>query len=781
MKVRFKTYIIILFLTTAFSRLGFSQSYCTGFEDGEERNRPWMNIHVLNDSSAYEGIRLCICDSVHEFGFGFQVKADEAFPMQNINCQFGVWCKNVTNRGETTLVVSLENSGGNVYWNGYPLSSFADGTMDWFPVTLNLNLPHDYLKGATLKVFFWNPNRNVLYLDDARLAFLPTPILDYLPPVPDLPKPDCPLVLSDSNGQALTLPIRLVTEFVTEGADTLPSQSHYLTNWDSIGENRWRSEDDGLGYCILSLRKAATNRIDFDIESHFNHEGQLLRQTLVIPFTDSTLSLYRRNQHIDSSDFQGVYYLDREGFVVGEGMRTVATYHNTGISSLQFDAINRTAYFNLDYWRDHPLIHYPLDNDTSDYFINISCRHITPETVIKGHFSLSIGAEIRELPRIMPVWDGYESAFIFTEHADWTDLRTHRAVLFGNEHITDPKEAVGGFVHFDVPVTKSVFFNNPDHVTNSETTGGLFPNEHATLKGDRTFLRLMEALHRLGFDICLHTPEQYSTTSDNLNKALRFMRFHFSSPSWIDHGYNNNKKSNRENMVCDGLVPNASQYAAPSWKRYGVRYLWNAYYEENRMSHLNFDGHFVQPYDGFSDALPNRQVTTLPNGDPDFLLWATPSTLEINEDHEWYYYFEPKRLQHLVDSHHVFITHTYPAWTDPYRAFWTYNADSTAVAMPGFNYALQQLADLREAKKMMTTTVKDYLNHYESLIAVDYVILENGDIQLINHGRAIDGFTLLCQSPIFIEGKTVDFRKVGNEYLIWFKINRKETVNIHFL
>ena len=143
---------------------------------------------------------------------------------------------------------------------------------------------------------------------------------------------------------------------------------------------------------------------------------------------------------------------------------------------------------------------------------------------------------------------------------------------------------------------------------------------------------------------------------------MRFMKKNFGTVTWIDHGYNNGPDKNREDMVCDGLLPDSPQYAAALWKENGVRYLWNAYYEENRMESLYFNGYFVQPYDGFGDALPNRQITTMPDGSDDFRLWSTPSTLEINLEEDWYYFFDSIRLQRLVDNHNVFITHIYPAW-----------------------------------------------------------------------------------------------------------------------
>ena len=314
--------------------------------------------------------------------------------------------------------------------------------------------------------------------------------------------------------------------------------------------------------------------------------------------------------------------------------------------------------------------------------------------------------------------------------------------------------------------------------TNAETSEGRFPGLIASIKTDKAFYKLLKAIKKEGFEICLHSPEIYTTIPSEFPKAMRFMKRQFGTVSWIDHGYNNGPEKNREDLVCDGLLPDSPQYATDLWKENGVRYLWNPYYEENRMERHNFDSHFVQPYDGFGDALPNRQITTLPNGDKDFLLWSTPSTLEINEDYEWYYFFDSIRLQRLVDQHNVFITHTYPAWSNPYRAFWQYNKNGTIVAMPGFNFALGQLARFREEKKILPTTIKQYLSYYEKLNSIEYTIIDRNTIKLTNRGEAIKGLTLLCTKPIVVEGKAIDFRKVDEGYLVWFNLDKNETVII---
>ena len=133
-----------------------------------------------------------------------------------------------------------------------------------------------------------------------------------------------------------------------------------------------------------------------------------------------------------------------------------------------------------------------------------------------------------------------------------------------------------------------------------------------------------------------------------------------------------------------------------------------------------------------------------------------------------------------MDQHNVFITHIYPAWTDPWRGFWQYNENGTAVAMPGFNFALSQLARFRDEKKILPTTIEKYLNYYEKLQNIDYQILDNKTIQLTNPSEAIEGLTLLCTRPIVVEEKVMDFRKVEEGYLVWFDLKKNETVTIRY-
>ena len=771
---------IILLCTTLFaSFFAKAQIYTNDFENRQEWNAPWFNLHIVADSTSAEENFVCICDSLHEYGFGFGINAGQMLPNQNVSCKFGFRFKANTDT-QADIVVSIDDTIRNRYWTAYPLADYVDDTAEWSLIQLKLNFPSSYTDGSEIKVFVWNKASETLYFDDAQLEIKTDVLPSYQPDTDRYKNSNEKSSNLSAEQDSLFIMIQYldywnrlkpVVEYINADGDTINNPSIAETDikveilWDHsyTPKNQWDSQPN-FGRRIIT-------------ETRFKEDVKLLRLAFILPLPEGEITVYRRNQHIDSLNLQSSYYLDREGFTIKYDNIGFSTYHNTGISSLQLDVKHRFACFNIDYWRDHPLLHYPMRTDTSDYFENISYRDIKAGEVLIGYIDFYNDAP-DELPRLMPVWDGYQSAFIFTEHADWTDLSTHRAVLFGNENITKPEDAVGGFCYFNIPVTKSVFYWNPDHITNAETSKGLFTGEVATIKTDKGFFKLLRRLKKEGFEICLHSPEVYTTIPSEFPRAMRFMKRQFGTVSWIDHGYNNGVDKNREDLVCDGLLPESPQYAAELWKKNGVRYLWNAYYEENRMEQYNFDSHFVQPFDGFGDALPNRQITTLPNGDKDFLLWSTPSTLEVNEDREWYYYFDSIRLQRLVDQHNVFTTHIYPAWSNPWRAFWQYNENGTAMAMPGFNFALSQLAHFRDEKKILPTTIEAYLNYYEKLQNIDYLIIGNNSIQLFNRGEDIKGLTLLCTQPIVVEGKIINFRKVDEGYLVWFDLGKHETVTI---
>lgn len=769
-----KLVIALIWMFTLITTAASAQHYANDFENLYEWYPPWSNIHILVDSTATPGHYVCYSDSLHDYGLGFRYEVPKDLNGRNLSLDFEADYRFPDTIGNGEVVITLLDSLNHTrYWNSYDLNLYAVDSAKWFHVALKMNLPNDYLKGSILKLFLWKRTPCQVLIDNANINFSLEHLPSFLPNIREFVNDSITeksfVLRQGSNDSILSYPIGMAVEYII-GDDTLSEFNPFVFDYD-----HGFLSVSGIDSTVIFKYKNSlyTN-------SRFTRECKLLRQALVIPFVDSTLTVYRRNMLTDTAEFQPEYYLDREGFKVGNGERSVIAYHQRFISSTQFDAEHRTAWFNLDYWRDHPMIHYPLSDSIEDYFEDRSCRHVYEGMAGARIITLTIGNDLTGLPRIMQVPEGYESGIVFSEHADWTDLRTHRATYFGNEHITKAEDAVGGFVYYGIPVTKSVFYNNPDGVTNYDISHGVFPGPHATIKGGKEFERFLKQLHKLGYEICLHTPEQYSTNPKNLKKALNYMRRNFQSVSWIDHGYNNGRIHNRENLVCDAFNSESEQYAAHLWLQNGIRYLWNAYYEENRMEQWCFDNNILQPYPGFGDALPNRQITVFPGfGYFDFTLWSTPSTLDANSDDEWNFYYSEERLQRIVDNHSVHITHVYPAWVNPARAFWTYDEDSTITALPGMNQALARIAALRDERKMLPMTVKTYLDHYRKLNNVVYTVVDAEHIKLQNLGDDINGFTLLCPSPIhFEDNRHYDSRETEEGYYVWFDFKSQESIII---
>jgi hypothetical protein len=784
--------IIVLLLLITAGLNARAQLYSNNFDNGYTWYPPWENIVIGIDSTQTDQGFVCVCDSTREFGLGFIIEAGKMYPQQNIRIQYEFLFKTTATLLQAKLVFSIDDNSGNQYWQAYPLSNYVNDTAEWSRLILDLYFPFDYIGEGKISSYIWNRENENLYIDNAELKVTPWDMPSFLPDIQQDSITDDSFVLrmEDSLLTPLTYPIGMLTEYVLDGDTVIDYQRFKKTTYRTFEYLAVSSIDSTYASWVTIFQEPYIG-----IASSFYKEAKLLRKALVIPFIDSTLTIYRRNMEVENGKlFQNEYYLDREGFQVGEGKRTIVSYHQTDISSTQFDATNRIAYFNLDYWRDHPMIHYPMSDTMEGYFEDVSCRSIERGNKWFNWIELHIGDSIKDLPRIMPIPYGYESGIIFTEHADWTDIRTHRATYFGSERITKASKAIGGYVYYGIPVTKSVFYNNPDKVTNEEISRGAFHGLHATIKTDKDYAKFLKQLYQLGYEICLHTPEQYTTTPSNLNEAMRYMKRHFNTVSWIDHGYNNGPSHNREDLVCDGVEPSSEYYAADLWRKYGVKYLWNAYYEENRMESWHFDNNLTQPYPGFGDALPNRQVTTIPGFDrqffaglsssfePEFLVWSTPSTLDILNDSDWDFYYSDERLQRIIDHHSVHITHVYSPWVWPGRTFWTYDTDSTIVAMPGMNRALERIAALREAHKMLPMTIKTYLDYYCGLLQVDYTIIDSEHIQLTNLGEEIKGFTLLCPTPIrFEDNRYYEFRKSGDYYYIWFDLKPYDEITIRII
>lgn len=792
--------ILLIFLLSIFNISLKAQNFYNDFETTPDLAVWKHNLRVF-DSLAFNGDFVCRCPENLEYAFEIDFHINDSLKNHNLLFSFDMMLRSV-DIPDASFVVSIKKDKKNVFWRSFPLSKGFDAKNIWYNNSFEILIPQDVLKDAWISCYIWNPNHDDFFIDNFKLQLEKKEIPTYLLEIKDVKYPNYleslisesslnllyskkekKIVFADDNCRILTKSLFMYYSVIVNN-DTIDIQSdnwNLLTVKNDINQKIIKLKNiNDLAITELQFDYQNDNaNVKFFLKTKFKKNAEIIRASLIIPVRDNDYILYRKNLHLDSIDYQNVYYLDQEGFSIIYEDKQLNLYHPEKLSSIQFDTKNGMAYLNMDYYCDHPLIQYPLMDDTVDYYIDKSARSVKKYSELTSSFFISM-TDRTDLPRIMPIMDGYESAFIWTEHADWTDIKTHRATYFGNEDIVDADNAVGGFVYYDIPVTKSVFYNNPDSIVNKDINKE-FPGLQSTIMTDDSFLDFLKQLKLKDFDICLHTPEQYSSNQDNLTKALSFMKDNFGSLSWIDHGYNNGKLNNREDLVCDGLDPESSCYVEKLWFENGIRYPWNAIYEDTRpFENWLFDNNLLRPYPGFGDAFPIPKVMSLPYK-PELLLWYTSCTVEPGEDWAWDYYFSQDILDKIVDFRNVFITHCYPAWVTTSRGFWD-REENKIVAKEGFNRALERIAMLKKQHLMLPTTVANYMRYQERLKSLEYKVNRDGSVTLTNNNaEIIKGLSLISTKQIVIEGdKSYQTRKSksGKEWMVWFDLNPNEKITI---
>lgn len=772
-----------------------SHTFLNNF-DNETQFPIWKNQYVTKDSLSFSGDYVCEVKPDKKYAFGFDLDIHDSIAKQN-----AVFNIDMMLRSESELnarfVFSIQNGKDNVLWTSYPLSEGFSNDNQWYKTSIEVKAPNDVLIGSRLNCYVLNENKELFFIDDFSFTIKYYTLPAYIDEIKEYKSPnhltnitdsealnilysnkENKIVLADEYLDAVSNPISLFYSLIVNN-DTIEIQS---ADWKLVSdvEGNYIFENDNkiVDTKLMVCYKDNNPNVNFTMESEYHKDVKVLKSSLIIPFLENDFSVYRRNPFVDKDDYQDVYYLDKEGFSLNLDDTQINIYHPDNVSSIQLDTRKSIAYINTDYHYDHLLIRFEL-MDTVDCYVDNSATFMKKTSSHISSFSVSL-TDKTDLARIMPVMDGYESAFIWTEHADWTDIKTHRATYFGSEDVENIDDAVGGFAYYNIPVTKSIFYNNPDSVNNYEKNND-FPGLHSTIMTDTLFFDFLKQLKSKGFDICLHTPEQYTTTQDNLSEALSFMKESFASPSWIDHGYNNLAHNNRENMVCDGLDSSSPYYVYELWKENGVRYPWNASYEDMRpFETYLFENNLLRPYPGFGDALPLPRVSKM-TAYPEIMLWSTPCTVEPGLNKLWDYYFSQKMIDKIVDFRYVYITHIYAAWVEEERGFWEVK-DGKYVAKAGFNRALEKLAELEKQRYLLPTTIDKYMKYQEQLQSLEYRLEADGTVVLRNNNKeSIKGLSLISVRNISLDdGKQFNRRKTksGDENIIWFDMEPDEVVRI---
>ncbi len=765
----------------------------------------WINTQTAESKGALSEKVYAFTDSLFPYGLGVENEFPDNIKGKNAMVYFSGRAKYFGDTSRGIYVFSVIDHKNIVYWKGVLLSKYKAGSGDWFRFSDSAFIPANMTKEAKIKAYLWNNHpQKPVDIDNLDFRFVIIKHPTFLPEVPETTVEDTsPLfykilyqnhfyrIVYAASDSMLNIEshtgIPLINDVLYYFYRTHNNrQIKHYERWYFVKIKQKKDikilvlkTKDQLSKVFLEIACSDNSpQINFVLHEKYKKSQFIHRNTLILKSKQAISEVFRSNRRSDTGNFQDEYWLDKEGVKFGKGKNSWIVYRPSAVSSLQLDGKNNILFVNLDYEKDHPFFRFPLMPDSINWRKDESFSRFKHGQVQTSSFSITVGTGTRQLPRLMKNPNGFQATYIWTEHADYSDIRTNRATYFGNEHIHNPDSATGGFVKYNIPVTKSVFYDNLDSINNFTDSGGEFKGLECSIMNDTAFHSFLNKIKPLGMDICLHTPEQFTTTRKRLEIALRFMQKNFGSPTWIDHGDNNGLQNNREDLICDGTLKNSPYYALDLWKKYGVKYLHDAYYENmNNFKGWQFSSSIEKPYRGFGDFFPKPDYWQHPTRTGSIFHWPTTKVLYVKNNSMWNYFFNSAQFSQFINAWGVEINHCYPARVNRKKAFWTKDVNGNIVAAPGFNRTLKKMAELRDKGLLNVCTVSDFLNYRLSTDKLHYQILADGRVKVTNlSGSNIKGLSFAAKAKaVLVDGLRPEQKKDNEDIIFWFDLKAGES------
>lgn len=546
----------------------------------------------------------------------------------------------------------------------------------------------------------------------------------------------------------------------------------------------WTREKDGqalrmsreysdfvLNLCLL-LRNDSP-KITFKIQVSYKCDLQIYHQTLSFFSRLRVSEIYKKNRQVEivsGAPEAAKYWLWKEGCRFSEGASTLFTIHNPGIASVELDRARSSRpelKVHLEHYGSQRFRHHVRKRNTG--FVEF--QELSAPTYRNGEkadytFNLYAGTRLSPPPRLKLSRNRFKATQVWTEHADQTHIRSHRAVYFGHEDITDPESARGGFVYYGHPVTKSIFYANPTGNKNplSENGGGKEFGACLSYQESAEFRTFLDNLRRLGNEICLHTATPAPAGRWNNAKALSKITKRYGSRVWIDH----NMQFNRTCISADGLNPRSWCYMKDVWEKKDIRYYWH-YASEDYMWKNKRNLDLLHCRDGHATPTPVywRHPTVL----GPFLTWGTnESYLE---------HFTKNAIDELVKNWGVCIHHHYyPFLCVEVKSFLFYYRDlhGKLIVTRKFDEVLEYMSALREVGDLDIATVGEMMDYWMALEGVEIDVLRDDKFSFTNRsGKDIPGFSFAVRGNVPVS-RDVAFssRTLENgDQLIWFDFKKE--------
>tara|TARA_B110001452_G_scaffold149392_1_gene124337 strand:+ start:149 stop:2593 length:2445 start_codon:yes stop_codon:yes gene_type:complete len=777
------------------------EAFFTNIEDiQKEEASIWINQHTF-----FKDTNNNICSRINKksiYGIGAQIPVTKKIKNKNIEVGIHAKVKKEELSASSSFNFQIELNDSIIFWSGSEVNTKTPN--QWDKWSKRIKIPRNFtLSGMKFKMYFMNTDSSNVYIDDFKINFSELLTNSYIPFVDSNLHSEKPekidsvlyrniffsiclgenknIILLDKEKSLIFNNIIYTTEiYINDSVSEHLSSSKFIIKKILPNTITLQTINENCKINLNILVNDSSRTINFYTETSFLKNTNLNREALVFNYSSEVSEIYKKNRQVDKEVFETEYWLDNQGVKIGESDNTCIIYQPKDISSLQINTQNKSLVVNLDYYKDHPLLHFPILDSAKNEFNDISSSVYRKHETRTNNFSFLIGIDNDFFPRVLKNPNGYISTYVFTEHADWTDIKTHRATYFGSSEIKKAEDATGGFMKYKIPVTKSVFYNNKENYMNDDKrNNSSFNSPIASIKNTNEMLEFLLELRNNNCDICLHTPDQYTTTKENLKEAAVFMKETFKSSTWIDHGYNNGIENNRENIVCDGLNKRSKYYSIDILKSQGVSYFWNCYYEDVYPFPDNEFYSFIgSPYHGFGNNFPTPDFWSHNTRASNIFFWKTTGVLEPKN--KWNYFFNIQRIEDFVRNYSVEFNHCYPAWIDAKKGFWTYGDNEELVVNLGFNETLKLLNSYRKNGLINITTINKIMNYWIQQKGVEILNIQKNTYKVTNTlGKKIYGYSMAINSDsVYVNNEIPKHKYYINDLIFWFDLEANETKTI---
>ena len=763
----------------------------------------WINENTsLRDT--INGNHFSRVDSNHQYGLGIKSSFPSNSFGQSLSITYQALFRRFSANAKIAVAISITKGDSSIYWN--PISVQTNAANEWNSRNVNFRIPGNLVDAEnTITLFVWNMDGNSsVDIDDVQIKFEPLSLIvpidianienwkEKFKTETNRLNGEKYLILLDSinngfrinsaNGDSLISSMKFVIEYYVKRTSKPTVKIKELSSFrinaiDKLGPKtilHFSENSDIANVKIDLVVDNLSGEISFDPEVQFRKKVFLVRAGLAVHYSMNVDRIIKNTSSVILNPAELNYWLNFGNVILAGNNQRFILEKEDPLNTVELLTKSKTLLLNLDCSADHPQLHFPKMKKSKSLSIDVSEIFYSVGDVLKNTLKLKPLNKDQQLVRVFRNPNGYLSSMIWTEHADFSDIRIQRALMFGREDILSADSAIGGFVGNGVPMTKSVFYDNPTKLLNS-VKDVRFNSECLSIKNSPEFLELLKQLKKNDFEICLHTPDPFTTTPSIAEEAMRFMKDNFNSVNWIDHGYDNSTLSNREDLNCDGLDSTSSFYIKNLFEKYGVKYAWNSYYEDVPVfKDASFYSFFTNPYSGWNESYHCPEYFRNPL-DKNIISWRTTFTLDPSDGSLWSYYFDKQRLNDFVQSNGDCILHTYLARVDSTNGFYSYDGN-TIVINPEFEKVLKILKEYSDENKIWLTTVQKMLDFRLLLEKVSIEYTKNGLVIIFNNNDVeVTGFSLITTAQSIAAGeKNIRLKKYGYETIAILNLKPKE-------